>query len=104
MLIGSVVLMETVQGLQAVQLAEVRRARARRCLERLRRLAPLVDRWSLFVRQLHTEVSYRPGGQGAKRCRDEFEALAAGGALHAMHAPDRRWAGAAPVRGLVGFR
>ena len=81
-LIGAPVLMIVVQGLQAAQMTKIRLARAVRaaCWARLRRFAPLVGRWALFVRQLHAETSFRPGGQGAKRCRQEFEALAAGAA------------------------
>ena len=81
LLIGGAILMATVKGLQAAQIAEARRAHARRRWRRLRSCAPLLGRWSLYIQQLHAEVSFRPGGQGAKRCRDEFEALAAGGAL-----------------------
>ena len=81
LLIGGAILMATVKGLQAAQIAEARRAHARRRWRRLRSCAPLLGRWSLYMQQLHAEVSFRPGGQGAKRCRDEFEALAAGGAL-----------------------
>ena len=88
-LVGAAVLMATVQGLQAAQVAEARRVRARGRLQRLRRLAPLLGRWSLYMQQLHAEVSFRPGGQGAKRCRDEFEALAAGGALDVVPGPNR---------------
>ena len=83
-LIGAPVLMATVKGLQAAQIAKARRAHARRRWRRLQACVPLLGRISLFVQQLHTEVSFRPGGQGAKRCRDEFEALAAGGALHEL--------------------
>ena len=84
LLIGAPVLMATVKGLQAAQIAKARRAHARRRWRRLQACVPLLGRISLFVQQLHTEVSFRPGGQGAKRCRDEFEALAAGGALHEL--------------------
>ena len=78
LLIGAPVLMATVKGLQAAQIAKARRAHARRRWRRLQACVPLLGRISLFVQQLHTEVSFRPGGQGAKRCRDEFEALAEG--------------------------
>ena len=84
LLIGAPVLMATVKGLQAAQIAKARRAHARRRWRRLQACVPLLGRISLFVQQLHAEVSFRPGGQGAKRCRDEFEALAAGGALHEL--------------------
>ena len=84
LLIGAPVLMSTVKGLQAAQIAKARRAHARRRWRRLQACVPLLGRISLFVQQLHAEVSFRPGGQGAKRCRDEFEALAAGGALHEL--------------------
>ena len=94
LLIGAPVLMATVKGLQAAQIAKARRAHARRRWRRLQACVPLLGRISLFVQQLHTEVSFRPGGQGAKRCRDEFEALAAGGALHELDARvDRQAAG-----------
>ena len=83
-LIGAPVLMATVKGLQAAQIAKARRAHARRRWRRLQACVPLLGRISLFMQQLHAEVSFRPGGQGAKRCRDEFEALAAGGALHEL--------------------
>ena len=84
LLIGAPVLMATVKGLQAAQIAKARRAHARRRWRRLQACVPLLGRISLFVQQLHAEVSFRPGGQGAKRCRDEFEALAEGGALHEL--------------------
>ena len=84
LLIGAPVLMATVKGLQAAQIAKARRAHARRRWRRLQACVPLLGRISLFVQQLHAEVSFRPGGQGAKRCRDEFEALAVGGALHEL--------------------
>jgi hypothetical protein len=84
LLIGGAVLLATVKGLQSAQIAEARRANARRRWIRLRACAPLLGRWSLYMQQLHAEVSFRPGGQGAKRCRDEFEALAAGGALDGL--------------------
>ena len=80
---------EQMRARQAAQVAEARRVRARGRLQRLRRLAPLLGRWSLYMQQLHAEVSFRPGGQGAKRCRDEFEALAAGGALDVVPGPNR---------------
>ena len=83
-LIGAPVLMATVKGLQAAQIAKARRAHARRRWRRLQACVPLLGRISLFVQQLHAEVSFRPGGQGAKRCRDEFEALVGGGALHEL--------------------
>ena len=84
LLIGAPVLMATVKGLQAAQIAKARRAHARRRWRRLQACVPLLGRISLFMQQLHAEVSFRPGGQGAKRCRDEFEALAVGGALHEL--------------------
>jgi hypothetical protein len=42
---------------------------------RLRRLAPLAGRLGLWVKLLLADT-YRPGGVGAKRSRDEFEQLA----------------------------
>ncbi len=54
-----------------------RTANARRALERLRRVAPLVGRWAIFlVRRLHEviEAKYRPGGQGFEEARADFEA------------------------------
>lgn len=84
LLIGGPVLIATVKGLQFKIQAEARRAHARRRWKRLQACVPLLGRISLFMQQLHAEVSFRPGGQGAKRCRDEFEALAAGGALHEL--------------------
>ena len=94
LLIGAPVLMATVKGLKLNIQAEARRTHARRRWRRLQACVPLLGRISLFMQQLHAEVSFRPGGQGAKRCRDEFEALAAGGALHELVARANRGTGA----------
>ena len=54
LLIGAPVLMATVKGLQAAQIAKARRAHARRRWRRLQACVPLLGRISLFVQQLHT--------------------------------------------------
>jgi len=47
-------------------------------MHKLLRIAPLVGRWSKYLRSLYEEVHFRPGGIGEKRCRAEFEALRGG--------------------------
>ena len=51
-------------------------------LTRLRRLVPLIGRLRLFLLRSYAEVYYRPEGQGAKRCREEFEAAVDGRLLN----------------------
>jgi hypothetical protein len=66
---------------RAIDLDEVRqrrraliRERAQQYYGRLRRVARLVGRIALFIRRIHDEVAYRPGGSGQKRAREELEA------------------------------
>ena len=60
-------------------LHEVRAQRLRRLIERWRRAAFVVGTIARFVRGIYVEVSYRPGGVGATRAREEFEAIVAAG-------------------------
>eukprot|EP00966_Prymnesium_polylepis_P044974 1042066-Prymnesium_polylepis.1 len=52
-------------------------ANAHRTLVTLRRLAPRVGRWSLFLKSIYEEVKFRPGNQGAVWAREVFECLSA---------------------------
>ena len=58
---------------------ESRRARAKTLdmLVRLRAHARLVGRWRGFLMRLFEEVHYRPQHAGAKRAREEWEAVCA---------------------------
>lgn len=57
-------------------LRERRAERLRGLLERWRRAAFLVGCIARFVSDLYVEVSFRPGGAGARRAHEEFEGLA----------------------------
>ena len=41
-------------------------------MNRWRRLTPLIGKWALFLKNLYTEVTYRPGNQGAQCAALEF--------------------------------
>ena len=43
-------------------------------MDRWRRLTPLIGKWVLFLKNLYTEVTYRPGNQGAQYVALEFQA------------------------------
>ena len=59
-----------------IRLFEV--ARRPRLMAKWRRVARNVGRIARFVRMhIYNEVVFRPGGRGAKRAREEFEAAAA---------------------------
>ena len=44
-----------------------------RAWQRLRRLAPLIGRWALWLGGVYNEVLYRPGNQGQVRAKESFE-------------------------------
>ena len=49
----------------------------RRRMQKLRRHAIIVGKVASLLQTMYTEVTYRPGNQGQKRSREEFEAAAA---------------------------
>ena len=49
----------------------------RRRMHKLRRHAVIVGKAASLLQTMYTEVTYRPGNQGQKRSREEFEAAAA---------------------------
>ena len=51
-------------------------ARTQARLARWRRVARPIGRIAGYVRRVHDEVAFRPGGTGAKRAREEFEEAA----------------------------
>lgn len=54
-----------------------RREELRRRMDKLRRHAIIVGKAARLLQTMYTEVTYRPGNQGEKRSREEFEAAAA---------------------------
>ena len=46
-------------------------------MQKLRRHAIIVGKVASLLQTMYTEVTYRPGNQGQKRSREEFEAAAA---------------------------
>ena len=54
-----------------------RREELRRRMRKLRRHAIIVGKAASLLQTMYTEVTYRPGNQGQKRSREEFEAAAA---------------------------
>ena len=38
------------------------------------RLTPLIGKWALFLKNLYTEITYRPGNLGAECAALEFQA------------------------------
>lgn len=41
--------------------------------QKVKRLAHRVGTLALFVKRIYEEIHFRPGGRGAKRCREDFE-------------------------------
>ena len=54
-----------------------RREELRRRMQKLRRHAFIVGKAASLLQTIYTEVTFRPGHQGQKRSREEFEAAAA---------------------------
>ena len=50
--------------------------RKARSIAHWRRIAPVVGRCAIFLKNVYTEVTFRPENRGAKRAREEFEAAA----------------------------
>jgi hypothetical protein len=46
-------------------------------MNKWRRLTPLIGKWALFFNQIYTEVTYRPGNQGALAAASNFKPYAA---------------------------
>jgi hypothetical protein len=44
-------------------------------MNKWRRITPLIGKWALFFNQLYTEVTYRPGNQGALSAGANFATL-----------------------------
>ena len=68
-------------GASAAAAAAERAEELRRRMRKLRRHAFIVGKAASFLQTIYNEVTYRPGNQGQKRSREEFEA-----ALAAQHA------------------
>ena len=46
-------------------------------MQKLHRHAVIVGKAAILLQAMYNEVTYRPGNQGQKRSREEFEAAAA---------------------------
>ena len=71
----------TQRGRSAI-LALLKRARAMRRFERLRRLVPALALLAAALRELYSMIHYRPGGDGAKEAHERFERLRLAQAEH----------------------
>ena len=58
-------------------LVNSKRGKLLRRMHKLRRLAANVGKAASVLQSIYTEVTFRPGNQGQKRSREEFEATAA---------------------------